>query len=126
MRNVRSAGTPAWRAVAVHSAEQSGRTRVPEVLGIEDLDTWLSRPEEGPGIFLSPRAGTSLCALGRPRSGETVRLLVGPEGGLAPREVERAVAAGFAGLRLGPRVLRTETAALVALGVLQARWGDLR
>ena len=115
-----------WRAVAVHATQQSGRTRAPDVTGVEDLDTWLSRPGPGPGIFLSPRDASSLSDLAQPEPGDTVRLLVGPEGGLAPREVECARAAGFVGLRLGPRVLRTETAALVALSVLQARWGDLR
>lgn len=115
-----------WRAVAVHAAQQSGRTRVPHVAGVEALETWLSRPEAGPKIVLSPHAGASLSDLAPPAPGETVRLLVGPEGGLAPREVEHARAAGLAGLRLGPRVLRAETAALVALSVLQARWGDLR
>lgn len=115
-----------WRAVAVHATQQSGRTRAPDVTGVEDLDTWLSRPGPGPGIFLSPRDASSLSDLAQPEPGDTVRLLVGPEGGLAPGEVECARAAGFVGLRLGPRVLRTETAALVALSVLQARWGDLR
>lgn len=113
-----------WRAIAVHAAQQSGRTRVPEVAGIEDLGAWLARA--GPAFVLSPRAGASLADLAPSPPGETIRLLVGPEGGLSPREVERAGAAGFAGLRLGPRVLRTETAALVALAALQARWGDLR
>ena len=139
-----------WRAVAVHAAQQSGRTRVPDVTGVEELGTWLSRPADsstrappggggcgdlgtspshpadGPKIVLSPRAEASPSDLAPPEAGKTVRLLVGPEGGLAPGEVERARAAGFTGLRLGPRVLRTETAALVALSVLQARWGDLR
>lgn len=115
-----------WRAIAVHAAQQSGRTRVPAVRDVENLDTWLSRPAAGPGIFLSPQAESSLSALAPPEPEETVRLLVGPEGGFAPREVERARAAGFVGLRLGPRVLRAETAALVALSALQALWGDLR
>ena len=121
-----------WRAIAVHAAQQSGRTRVPEVAGIEHLDAWLAPwlacPGTGPGpmFALSPHADQSLPDFAPPAPGEPVRLLVGPEGGLSPREVERAEAAGFAGLRLGPRVLRTETAALVALAVLQARWGDLR
>ena len=115
-----------WRAIAVHAAQQSGRTRVPDVSGVEYLHTWLSRPEPGPRIVLSPDAEASLADLDRPAPDEAVRLLVGPEGGLAPRELEHARAAGFAELRLGPRVLRTETAALVALSMLQARWGDLR
>ena len=138
-----------WRAIAVHAARQSGRTRVPHVAAVEELGTWLShpadssagatpggggceepgtwrsRPEDGLKIVLSPHAGASLSDLAPPAPGKTVRLLVGPEGGLSPREVEHACAAGFTGLRLGPRVLRTETAALVALSVLQARWGDL-
>ena len=115
-----------WRAIAVHAAQQSGRTRVPEVAGVEDLGAWLARGRAGQAFVLSPRAGASLSDLEPPAPGEPVRLLVGPEGGLSPREVERAAAAGFAGLRLGPRVLRTETAALAALVALQARWGDLR
>ena len=115
-----------WRAIAVHAAQQSGRTRVPVVAEVEALDAWLARAGTGPAFVLSPRAGASLSDLPPPAPGEPVRLLVGPEGGLSPREVERAGAAGFAGLRLGPRVLRTETAALAALAALQARWGDLR
>lgn len=115
-----------WRAIAVHAAQQSGRTRVPEVSNVEDFDVWLARPGKGPGIVLSPHADASLCEFAPRPPDHPVRLLVGPEGGLAPSEIERARVAGFTGLRLGPRVLRTETAALVALSVLQARWGDLR
>ena len=114
-----------WRAIAVHAAQQSGRTRVPEVAGVEGLDAWLARTGAGVAFVLSPRAGASLADCAPPAPGEPVRLLVGPEGGFSLREVERAEAAGFTGLRLGPRVLRTETAALVALAALQAHWGDL-
>ena len=115
-----------WQAVAVHAAQQSGRTRVPAVSPVVALDEWLTRPGTGPRLLLSARAATSVSDLAPPEPGTTVRLLVGPEGGLAPAEAARARAAGFAELRLGPRVLRTETAALVALGILQAQWGDLR
>jgi len=116
-----------WRAIAVHAAQQSGRTRIPKVAGIEHLDAWLARNTGAdPGFVLSPCADQSLADCVPPVPGEPVRLLVGPEGGLSPREVERARIAGFTGLRLGPRVLRTETAALVALAALQAHWGDLR
>ena len=115
-----------WQAVAVHAAQQSGRTRVPVVSRVEALDGWLARAGAGPGFLLSVDGAVSIADLARPEPGVTVRLLVGPEGGLAPGEAARAQAAGFTQLRLGPRVLRTETAALVALGVLQAHWGDLR
>ena len=115
-----------WRAITVHAAQQSGRTRVPDLSGVDPLETWLSEPTVGPAIVLSPHARGFLPDLVPPGPGETVRLLVGPEGGLSTREVERARAAGFVGLRLGPRVLRAETAALVAFAVLQACWGDLR
>ena len=113
-----------WRAIAVHAAQQSGRTRAPDLGGVEGLESWLSRPGAGQGIFLSPQAASPISDLAH--SGGAVRLLVGPEGGLSPREAECVRAAGFTGLRLGPRVLRTETAALAALSVLQAYWGDLR
>ena len=100
-----------WRAVAVHAAQQSGRTRVPDVTGVEEIGAWLSHPArffdksaassshpvDGPKIVLSPRAEASLSDLAPPEAGKTVRLLVGPEGGLAPGEVERARAAGFTG-----------------------------
>ena len=139
-----------WRAIAVHAAQQCGRTRVPRIAGVEDLAAWLARPRAAPGLVLSPFADASLSDLAPPAPGATERcgglrasqardpgpappapgtalcLLVGPEGGLSPAEVERVCAAGFTALRLGPRVLRTETAALVALAALQARWGDLR
>ena len=115
-----------WRAISVHAAQQSGRTRVPEVLDVVDFDTWLARPGAGPRIVLSPHAEASPCDIAPPPPDRPLRLLVGPEGGFAPLEIERARIAGFTAVRLGPRVLRTETAALVALSVLQARWGDLR
>jgi 16S rRNA (uracil1498-N3)-methyltransferase len=73
---------------------------------------------------LSPTGPASLA--GTSSIGNRVELLIGPEGGLDDGEIERAAAAGFTPVRLGPRVLRTETAGLVALAVLQALWGDLQ
>ena len=75
-----------WRAIAVHAAQQSGRTRVPEVAGVEDLDAWLARPGAAAGIVLSPHAETALDDFAPPPPGTPIRLLVGPEGGLAPDE----------------------------------------
>ncbi len=113
-----------WQGVAASACEQCGRNRVPDVAAIEPLDRWLARPAEAPlRLMLSPEAGLTLQALPPARS---LELLIGAEGGLDPREVAMAEAAGFVGVRLGPRVLRTETAGLAALAAIQTLWGDFR
>ncbi|MGH8281975.1 MAG: RsmE family RNA methyltransferase, partial [Gammaproteobacteria bacterium] len=90
------------------------------------FDAFLKQPADyALKLLLDPRANASLSVLNRPAHGQQVLLLVGPEGGLSETEHDAANRAGFQGLRLGPRILRTETAALVALGLLQSRWGDL-
>jgi len=111
-----------WRGVIHSASEQSGRTRVPEVRAVERLDAWL--PASGPGLklVLAPAGGGGLRSL--PVASE-LTLLVGPEGGLSEREIALAVRAGFTSMRLGPRVLRTETAGVAALAALQALHGDL-
>jgi 16S rRNA (uracil1498-N3)-methyltransferase len=113
-----------WQAVAAAACEQCGRNRVPPVLPLLPLATWLDRMRGAAGarFVLSPQAAAGLRALARPAG--PIVLLAGPEGGLSARERGDAEAAGFAALRLGPRVLRTETAAVAALAALQALWGD--
>ncbi len=115
-----------WQGVVIAACEQCGRNRVPRVEPLRAIDEWtraLARePAAGVRLLLSPRAPTGLRNLERPEAG--VLLLAGPEGGLAPEEERDALAAGFSAVRLGPRVLRTETAALAALAALQALWGD--
>ena len=115
-----------WRGVAVAACEQSGRNRVPEVAGIETLDRWLNQPKGANvmRLMLAPGAGATLAAVPRPSSDTRIELLIGAEGGLAPEELEKAVQAGFVGVRLGPRILRTETAGLAALAAMQCLWGD--
>lgn len=115
-----------WQAVVVSACEQCGRNRVPEVAGIIDFDAWCRRWQAflGLGLMLDPEAPLSLGDLPGPE-GE-ITLLAGPEGGFDPAERALALEAGFVGVRLGPRVLRTETAALAALAALQALWGDYR
>jgi 16S rRNA (uracil1498-N3)-methyltransferase len=112
-----------WQEVVVSACEQCGRGRLPPVAPPEPLEDWLRRPREGLRLCLDPEAGERVRDLAW--DGAPVTLLVGPEGGLAPAERTAAGAAGYRGLSLGPRVLRTETAPLAALAVLQARWGDL-
>ena len=115
-----------WRGVAVAACEQSGRNRVPEIAGLETLDRWLNRPKPANvmRLMLAPGADATLAALPRPSSEMRIELLIGAEGGLAPEELEKAVHAGFVGIRLGPRILRTETAGLAALAAMQCLWGD--
>ncbi|CAI8789531.1 Ribosomal RNA small subunit methyltransferase E [Methylococcus capsulatus] len=111
-----------WRRVVWAACEQSGRNRVPEVLEPRSLEAWL--PEAaGLRICLDPHAVHSLRELAPPVG--SVTLLSGPEGGFSDAERAMAVAAAFVPIRLGPRVLRTETAALAALAAIQTLWGDM-
>jgi 16S rRNA (uracil1498-N3)-methyltransferase len=111
-----------WRGVIISACEQCGRNTLPELLPMQSLSSWLEKPRQGSGLLLDHRAGSTIDSLSRP---DAVTLLIGPEGGLSEGERQQARAAGYTGLRLGPRVLRTETAALTALAALQSRWGDL-
>ncbi len=117
-----------WRRVAAAACEQCGRNRLPEVAMPESLEHWLQRPPP-PGalrLMLAPAASGSLARLSGPPAGGSIELLVGAEGGLAPDEARLAVLAGFLSVRLGPRILRTETAGLAALAAIQFLWGDLK
>jgi 16S rRNA (uracil1498-N3)-methyltransferase len=114
-----------WRQVAVAACEQCGRNRVPEVREVATLEHWLGqRSTTVPGLVLVPDANASIAATPPPRG--ALDLLVGPEGGLAPDEIAQALRAGMTAVRLGPRVLRTETAALASLATISALWGDFR
>lgn len=114
-----------WQGIILHACEQSGRNRIPELLPVQRLDRWLTtRARAAHALFLDPEGDVHVGGLSGPVT--SVSLLVGPEGGLNPAERGLAIAHGFLRLRLGPRVLRTETAALAALAALQGIWGDLR
>lgn len=113
-----------WQGVAASACEQCGRNQVPLVAPLERLDQWLARPAGGAlRLMLAPDAPNTLADLAPAPS---VQLLIGAEGGLDPQEVVAAGHAGFVPVRLGPRVLRTETAGLAALAALQTLWGDFR
>lgn len=114
-----------WQAIVAGACEQCGRSVLPEVRAPLDLRRFLAEsPREGQRLVLSPAGPASLAGLAS--TAARVELLIGPEGGLDDAEIEAAQRAGFAPVRLGPRVLRTETAGIVALTVLQALWGDLQ
>ena len=113
-----------WQGVAASACEQCGRNQVPLVAPLEKLENWLARPTDASlRLMLAPDADDALVDL-PPAS--AVQLLIGAEGGLDPQEVLAAKQAGFRPVRMGPRVLRTETAGLAALAILQALWGDFR
>ena len=113
-----------WQGVVASACEQCGRNQVPLVAPLEKLENWLARPAPGAvRLMLAPDAEQTLVDL--PPAKE-VQLLIGAEGGLDPQEMIAARQAGFVGVRMGPRILRTETAGLAALAILQALWGDFR
>lgn len=111
-----------WQSIARNAAEQSGRTRVPDVENPRKMTYWLEECQ-GLKILLDPFADQSLSTLSPPS--RNVHLLSGPEGGFSGQEREIAIQAGFMGIRLGPRILRAETAVLTGISLIQARWGDL-
>jgi 16S rRNA (uracil1498-N3)-methyltransferase len=114
-----------WKAIVAGACEQCGRSTLPEVRPPLELSRFLAdSPREGQRLVLSPGGPASLAGLASTAS--RVELLIGPEGGLDDPELDAATRAGFSPVRLGPRVLRTETAGIVALAVLQAMWGDLQ
>ena len=113
-----------WRGIVVAACEQSGRARLPEVLAPQSLAA-AAASAGGRGFLLDPFADAALSTLSGDAPGACT-LAVGPEGGWSPRDRSQLADAGFEGLRLGPRVLRTETAGIAAIAILQARFGDLR
>jgi len=117
-----------WRGIVVASCEQCGRNRLPLVDAPQGLENWLRQAPRANvlRLLLAPTAGVSLARLPQPDVAAGVELLVGAEGGLTPEEERLAVAAGFVSLRLGPRILRTETAGVAALAAIQLLWGDLK
>ncbi|MGZ4959014.1 MAG: 16S rRNA (uracil(1498)-N(3))-methyltransferase [Methylomonas sp.] len=110
-----------WRGIIQHAAEQSGRARMPALGEIADLPDWVSQPQ-GLRVFLDPYAEQSLSDL-QPENNR-ITLLSGPEGGFSDQERQIARAAGFIPVRMGARILRTETAVLSALSAVQTLWGD--
>lgn len=112
-----------WQEIVLAACEQSGRTLVPEVRPIMSVEAWLRQlPGNGAHLLLSPLGSRRLAELAeRPKE---VWLMAGPEGGFTAEEEQASLTAGWLPLRLGPRILRTETAALAAVASIQGVWGD--
>lgn len=111
-----------WQGVVASACEQSGRNRLPPVAQPMSLANWLGARAPGRLLFLSPLAEVRLAELPPPDGADT--LVAGPEGGFEADELAALAAARAVPVRLGPRVLRTETAALAALAAMQTLWGD--
>ena len=124
-----------WQQVVISACEQCGRNRIPQVLPLISLPGWLgSQIDErknlsdgvpvNPCFMLSPIAQKGLHDFRESSTATAITLLVGPEGGFTPEEEAAALVTGFIPLRLGRRILRTESAALAAVAAMQALWGD--
>lgn len=114
-----------WQKTVYSACEQSGRNRVPEVHFPLHLENWLrqSECEERLRLYLDPYSTVGFRHIPAPSC--DVVLLSGPEGGFSEKERAHAQEVGFIPVRLGPRILRTETAALSALACIQSHWGDI-
>jgi len=117
-----------WQRIALSAAKQSGRTQIPEILGVMDFSELARRPWpcDIKIIFWENEAVRGLARLRQEKSGvESLLLAVGPEGGFTADEVHEAAESGFRSVGMGKRILRTETAAVAALSLAQFLWGDL-
>lgn len=111
-----------WRGVIISACEQSGRCKIPTLNSVQPLTKWLDQPQKGMKWVCDPN--------GKPlppdiSHHQAMSLLIGPEGGLTTEEISQTNKADFFSLSLGPRTLRTETATVTAVTLLQARYGDL-
>ena len=113
-----------WRSVAISACEQCGRNDLPLIHSPQELESWLLSMRSVPGskFILLPGGTTQLRAQPKPQGSAT--LLIGPEGGFSADETNIALQMGFVPVLLGPRVLRTETAAIAGISALQTLWGD--
>ncbi len=114
-----------WQQVIISACEQSGRCRLPLLHPLTSLDAWVQQQIHY-GIVLDPQAVNSLASLPAPAAETALHLVCGPEGGLSNSEIGQLKQHHFIPVRLGPRVLRTETAPLAAIAAVQMLWGDFR
>jgi len=112
-----------WRGILISACEQCGRNIVPELFPLVSLKEALDEPTNRTAILLDPDADQPISAL-EPK-GNGFRLFIGPEGGFSEQEANMAINAGITGVSLGPRILRTETAPLAVISILQSKFGDL-
>jgi len=114
-----------WQGVIVSASEQSGRNRLAQLAEPMEFRDWIAQRDLHKRVLLSPRATESLADWARHQPPQALTIMVGPEGGFTDDEEAEALRQGARPLSIGPRVLRTETAALAAVAVLNAAWGGM-
>ena len=112
-----------WEKIIINSCEQCGRNRLPVLENIMAIEEWLNQDTNNMKIILHPDKGTRFNEFNK--KFDNITLLTGPEGGFCQSEFEQALQSGYLPVKLGPRILRTETASIVAISACQAMWGDL-
>jgi 16S rRNA (uracil1498-N3)-methyltransferase len=112
-----------WQGVIVAASEQSGRNRLAQLAPVDEFKDWVVQQDLHRRVILTPRANESLADWARHQPPQALTIMVGPEGGFSEEEEDLALAHGALALSMGPRILRTETAALAALSMLAAVWG---
>ena len=119
-----------WQRVVISACEQCGRARIPEVLPLNALDAQLAANSKADVAWAlepaAPALGLMLAKIREPINLCDIQIAIGPEGGFSERDLAQLSAANFSLISLGSRILRTETAGIVALAILQHRWGDLK
>ena len=111
-----------WQKIAISACEQSGRTSLPYIHTPTSVNQWAMQCQTEWKWILHPGPAATKSTAHKPSS---ISILIGSEGGLTDNEIEQAKASGFESVSLGPRVLRTETAPITALSIIQFLWGDL-
>ena len=118
-----------WEKTIISACEQCGRNHLPQISPLIPLPQWLSEKKNSAvpqqlGLMLSPTANKTLGNLSKPSADTNITVIIGPEGGFTSEEEEIVSHVGFIPIRLGNRILRTESAALAAISAIQTLWGD--
>ncbi|QCI16074.1 16S rRNA (uracil(1498)-N(3))-methyltransferase [Buchnera aphidicola (Artemisaphis artemisicola)] len=112
-----------WENIAIASCQQCNRNIIPQIKNPQDIFLWCKKKNNDFKIVLDPNSSLTLNQI--PQSIKYIRILIGPEGGFSDKEIKKIIQYGFVSIRLGPRILRTETASIAAITALQMKFGDL-
>ncbi len=115
-----------WNQIIKSACEQSGRAVLPTLNGVVSFEEFVESNNQKLSLLLSPYSSENIASIySNNLQEETINLVIGPEGGLTELEVEHALQKGYEAIRIGPRILRTETAPIAVLSMIQMLWGDV-